>query len=447
MTDLEFLLNRARDGDLEAFGAIVKGFQDMAVGYAYSILGDFHLAEDAAQEAFIEAYPKLSKVYGPAAFPSWLRKIIFKQCDRLTRRRRIETVPLEAAMDVPSDEVEPVAALEAQEMKERVLAAIQALPEHERVATTLFYINGCSQNEIAKFLEVPQTTINSRLQSARRRLKVTLSSERMIPMVKDTLHKQAPSRDEAFLSELERRMALFVPCELLNPEGVRKALNIGADLNMRHPDGLSGTPLAMLIGTYNRDAKAKHECMEILIEAGFQCPDTPVMALHRGRLDLLEKHLEQDPQLLHRRFNAQEVYFPEIDVDEGILIGTPIEGVTLLHLAVEYRDVEIAEWLLAYGADINAKADRDAEGLGGHTPLFHVVGYSSDEITRLLLERGADSTIRATIRHPKGGWGKMRGSIFENVTPLGYALALRPHIGHPDVEREIQILREYGAPE
>ncbi|MBI1927954.1 hypothetical protein HYR99_27395 [Candidatus Poribacteria bacterium] len=43
MTDLEFLLNRARDGDLEAFGAIVKGFQDMAVGYAYSILYRFRL--------------------------------------------------------------------------------------------------------------------------------------------------------------------------------------------------------------------------------------------------------------------------------------------------------------------------------------------------------------------------------------------------------------------
>ncbi|MBI1927955.1 sigma-70 family RNA polymerase sigma factor [Candidatus Poribacteria bacterium] len=415
------------------------------------VLGDFHLAEDAAQEAFIEAYPNLSKVYGPAAFPSWLRKIIFKHCNRLTRRKRLETVPLEEAMDRPSDDSEPIVALEAQEMKERVLAAIQALPEHERIATTLFYINGYSQNEIAEFLEVPQTTINSRLQSARRRLKATLSVERMIPMVKDTFHEQAPSRDEAFLSELEQRMALFVPCELLNPEGVRKALNIGADLHMRHPDGLSGTPLAMLIGTYNRDAKAKHECMEILIEAGFQCPDTPVMALHRGRLDLLEKHLEQDPQLLHRRFNAQEVYFPEIGVtDEVILIGTPIEGVTLLHLAVEYRDVETAEWLLAHGADINAKAD--AEGLGGHTPLFHVVGYSSDEITRLLLERGADSTIRATIRHPKGGWGEMRGRIFEKVTPLGYVLALKGAVGKDKSGRYyhepiIQILHEYGAPE
>jgi len=53
MADLKSLIILAQAGDLEAFGKIVRQFQDMAVGYAYSILGDFHLAEDAAQEAFI----------------------------------------------------------------------------------------------------------------------------------------------------------------------------------------------------------------------------------------------------------------------------------------------------------------------------------------------------------------------------------------------------------
>ena len=68
MEELGSLINRAQAGDLDAYGAIVQRFQDMAVGYAYSILGDFHLAEDAAQEAFIEAYPILSRVYGPRCF-------------------------------------------------------------------------------------------------------------------------------------------------------------------------------------------------------------------------------------------------------------------------------------------------------------------------------------------------------------------------------------------
>ena len=91
MEELGSLISRAQAGDLDAYGRIVRQFQDMAVGYAYSILGDFHLAEDAVQEAFIEAYPILSRVYGPAAFLGWFRRIIFKHCNRLTRGKRDET--------------------------------------------------------------------------------------------------------------------------------------------------------------------------------------------------------------------------------------------------------------------------------------------------------------------------------------------------------------------
>jgi DNA-directed RNA polymerase specialized sigma24 family protein len=54
-----------------AFGELVVRFQDMAYGYAYAILGDAHLAQDAAQEAFIAAYQKLAQLREPAAFPGW----------------------------------------------------------------------------------------------------------------------------------------------------------------------------------------------------------------------------------------------------------------------------------------------------------------------------------------------------------------------------------------
>mgnify|MGYP006439203241 CR=1 FL=1 len=66
--DLEALVRSARSGDRAAFGHIVRRFQDMAVGYAYSVLGDFHLAQDAAQEAFVEAYRDLARVYGAEVF-------------------------------------------------------------------------------------------------------------------------------------------------------------------------------------------------------------------------------------------------------------------------------------------------------------------------------------------------------------------------------------------
>ena len=86
------LVIQAQSGDLEAFAAIVRRFQDMAVGYGYSLLGDVYLAEDAAQEAFTSAYRDLSQLREPAAFPGWFRTIIFKQCHRLIRRRQITTV-------------------------------------------------------------------------------------------------------------------------------------------------------------------------------------------------------------------------------------------------------------------------------------------------------------------------------------------------------------------
>src|SRR4030095_12770042 len=102
MDALEVIVTRARDGEAEAFGILVRRFQDMAVGYGYSILHDFQLAEDAAQEAFFEAYRTLSKLREPAAFAGWFRRIVFKQCDRITRRHVIATVPLESNADVVS---------------------------------------------------------------------------------------------------------------------------------------------------------------------------------------------------------------------------------------------------------------------------------------------------------------------------------------------------------
>ncbi len=204
MENLELIFSRAQTGDYYAFGKIVQRFQDMAVGYAYSILRDFHLAEDAAQEAFIEAYAGLSKVYGIAAFPAWLRRIVFKHCNRFTRRKSLETVPLDDVMEPHSGAAQPLAEMEAEEEKIRVLAAIAALSEHHRQAVTLFYISGYSQKQLADFLQVPQTTINSRLQAARGRLKELLSEERIIPMVKKTLQENAPSQDSQFTDKVRR---------------------------------------------------------------------------------------------------------------------------------------------------------------------------------------------------------------------------------------------------
>ena len=77
MQDLSGLIIAARNGDSPAFEELVRRFQDMAVGYAYSILGDWHEAEDAAQDAFVSAYCSLIQLRDAAAFPGWFRRIVY----------------------------------------------------------------------------------------------------------------------------------------------------------------------------------------------------------------------------------------------------------------------------------------------------------------------------------------------------------------------------------
>jgi uncharacterized protein len=179
----------------QAFAEIVYRFQDLAFGCAYAVLGDFHLAEDAAQEAFITAWRHLDQLRQPAAFPGWFKRIVLTQCNRLTRGKKLDLVSLEAIVDVPApaNGIDPHLVYEQTEQQESVAAAIQTLPEHERMVTALFYISDYSQNEIAAFLEVPVTTIKKRLFSARQRLR-----ERMLTMVRETLHEKRPSRNEQF---------------------------------------------------------------------------------------------------------------------------------------------------------------------------------------------------------------------------------------------------------
>ena len=190
MADLTTIIQAAQKGDVSAYGEIVSRFQDMAYGYAYAILGDFQLAQDAAQEAFIEAFRQLENLRERGAFPGWFKRIVYKHCDRLTRGKRILTVPLELAMGEQSQMDGPDRSVERMEIKNEVLAAIRSLPDNQRVATTLFYINGYSQSEVAEFLEVPVSTVKKRLHDSRRKLK-----ERMMTMVKQAFEENALPAD------------------------------------------------------------------------------------------------------------------------------------------------------------------------------------------------------------------------------------------------------------
>ena len=204
MKNLTALIQSAQQGELAAYDCIVRQFQDMAVGYCYSLLHDFHWAEDAAQEALLQAFLDLPTLHDPLAFPAWLRKILFKQCDRLARRNRVLTCPLETGWEAPCPLPGPAQAAEEAETRHALKALIDRLPAKEREVIALFYIGGHSQEEMSHFLEVPVTTVKKRLQAARQRLK-----EKMLIMVQDDFQQQAPSRDTRFADEIAAALREF----------------------------------------------------------------------------------------------------------------------------------------------------------------------------------------------------------------------------------------------
>jgi RNA polymerase sigma-70 factor (ECF subfamily) len=161
----------AKSGRHEAFGELVRRFQDMAYTNAFAILQDSQLAQDAAQEAFITAYQKLEQLQDPKAFPGWLRRIVRTHCNRMRRGKRLPTRPIDETGDVPDVDLDPATTIEKDDLRDRVLAAIESLPDHERIVVHLFYLRGYSLRETAETLQLPVTTIKKRLQYARRRLR------------------------------------------------------------------------------------------------------------------------------------------------------------------------------------------------------------------------------------------------------------------------------------
>ena len=214
-------------------------------------------------------------------------------------------------------------------------------------------------------------------------------------------------------------------CETLNAAGFRFLAELNAPFTDSHGNRLA--PLALVLETYGRNPAGKHEILNIFAQRDYDPPDTPIMAFHRGNVSELEKHLRRDPRLIERRFTLREIYPPECGCANDGTSGmhwTPIDGTTLLHLAIDFYEHEIFDWLLARGADVNARAAIDRDGFGGHTPLFNAVvcGPWGDAImTQELLERGAVEDTRASLRKFLDWIENPRWHEARDVTPAEWA--------------------------
>jgi RNA polymerase sigma factor (sigma-70 family) len=386
MTSLESLVYKVREGDDDAYEDIVRRFQDMAVGYGYSILRDFQLAEDAAQEAFLEAYRNLDKLREPAAFPGWFRRIVFKQCDRIMRGRHFALVQLENE-DRVSREPTPIDAAEQREMKDKLLAAVDSLPDQERTATMLFYISGYAQDEIAEFLNVPVSTIKKRLFTARNRLR-----EMLIDLVEDSLRERRPSRDELFST---RVIDILRAARSGDAPTVKRLLERDPRL-IAARDPLGNTALILSVNS------GHEEIAELLLASGVH-PDI-YEAASIGRTEMVAQFLELDPTLLDsyspEGFTALTLagHFGQVGtleflIDRGANVNAVSKhpmNVTPLHAALFGMRIEAAKMLVAAGADVTAKRGGSGTPRAGWTALHYCAGQGFTELVGPLIEHGAN---------------------------------------------------------
>ncbi len=358
-------VERAQAGELAAFGELVVAFQDMVVGTAFGWLGDIELARDVAQESFANAHVALRQLEEPAAFPGWLRRIVLKHCDRVTRRGRLEVATREPRERTASGPL-PDAALEDRREAEQLRRAVEALPRSERLPLVLHYFAGEPQPALASFLELSLPSLKKRLRRARARLREAYplpgepgapGSEEN-PMAEPTPLR--PSRDPRFSAAVQ----FFLALRAGDHDEVARML----------------TRMPELVETEQRwDPELVYEGV-----LPFASRATPlVTAVERGDLDMTEL-------LLARGAVA--------DGRCGCATGeSPLWAAVLL------EEMEIVRRLLEAGADPNRRAAT------GNAPIHVAAMRGREDLVALLLEHGARSDLPDRAGRTARAWALAKG--------------------------------------
>jgi RNA polymerase sigma-70 factor, ECF subfamily len=157
------LVGRALDGDAEAYEELYVRHRDRAGRAAYLVLGDAHLAQDVAQEAFLVGWRALGRLRDPAVFGAWVTGIALNLSRRPAVRRRL--------MERPLTELPAVAVRDGHHVAVMVRDAVASLPDRMRAVALLRFYGEYSEAEIAEALSIPPGTVKSRLSRARTALR------------------------------------------------------------------------------------------------------------------------------------------------------------------------------------------------------------------------------------------------------------------------------------
>jgi RNA polymerase sigma-70 factor (ECF subfamily) len=174
---LEQLIQRIRAGELEAFEPLMVRTEARVLALAWRLLGDRHLAEDAAQETYLRVFRSLHRFRLGEPFEAWLIRIAVNVCYDLGRKRGPLPVPMET-LDNLEGNATPLDAEEALLLRQRralVRRALAALPQAERAALVLRDLEGLSTEETARVMGVRPVTIRSQVSAARAKVQAFCS--------------------------------------------------------------------------------------------------------------------------------------------------------------------------------------------------------------------------------------------------------------------------------
>jgi RNA polymerase sigma-70 factor (ECF subfamily) len=181
ITSDENIIERALTGDADAFGELVRRWERRIFALSYGMLGREEDARDATQETFIAAFRNLRGFRGEAKVSSWLHRIAVNQC--ITRQRRAK-VRGETALDDDQEKdsgsfatpsaFSPSRVVEKREITQAVRRAVNGLPVELRQVIVMKEFEELTFKEIADTLELPLSTVKSRLYTALKQLQMRL---------------------------------------------------------------------------------------------------------------------------------------------------------------------------------------------------------------------------------------------------------------------------------
>ncbi len=169
MTQIDqYLLNLALDGDADSFGMLMERWRNRIFGFIFRYIGDREDASDLTQETFTKAYQNLNRLTDPASFSAWIYKIALNECRmRFRRNARSKLVSLDKAQTIPEaavmDESTPEKLFYRSELQRVFQEVFTKLPSKQRAVIVMKEYQGLKFREISEILEIPISTVKSRL--------------------------------------------------------------------------------------------------------------------------------------------------------------------------------------------------------------------------------------------------------------------------------------------